>query len=852
MHAASFLIPLAAAASLATAAPSLYPGEPAGKALAEVHEKGATLSNELFTATYTTKGKGVRFGGMKAADGTPLLGSGTPLFSIRLQDGRVFDSTNMEAGKLHVNPIKHRPKSTKTAHHEAGYAISNTFTAPDDSFSVQWFAILADGSHYLRHGMAISAKKALAAREITALQFNVEPAGALSISGNTTHGRVVENDKLFIGLETPMSLMMAGKEGAVAASWTPEAWQEKSFGPAFNLPVSFRKEYGDRYAASSGPILVHLAQAEGPVNFAEKGRCDITFQYTSGAHQLNLVGVQLLSDQGQVISEDVHEGSTGIRSNRNTYHVKVPKPGKYRLRYWAQTKTEQINSAGKITLSLDQKEEEESTDDNGNDNLVRGVWEREAVLNPGQVWKVSGAVGLFAPEQKRRSFLAYIERERAVAYRPFVHYNDWYEIGIRVHDNKDPKQRISEAMWLELLEVWYRELYTKRKTKLDGFVVDDGWDDFNSLWDFHVGFPKGFSRLATETARQESGIGTWLGPVGGYGGSKQMRIDYWNRKHPKNKIDNFRLSNEEYFNAFVNRCCQMIKDYDMRYFKFDGISTKFHAKGPANIEDAEGILNVIAALRHAKPDVFINTTVGTWASPYWFFHSDCVWRQENDFDQTGNIGDPRDRWITYRDRLVHEVFVQGAPLFPINSIMTHGTMITKNGPPHVMSKDPKNCLKEMRMAFGSGSALQEIYVDTDLMEQNGGVLWDELASCIAWVRRNRDVLPDVHWVGGNPWDGTDGDIYGFAAWNMEKSTLTLRNSSDKPKTLKTTLREILDVPPDVKGKVAFRNSFDDQRKLPGLTGKAVSVDKKLKITMEPFEVIVLEGANRMKTPTEEE
>lgn len=89
---------------------------------------------------------------------------------------------------------------------------------------------------------------------------------------------------------------------------------------------------------------------------------------------------------------------------------------------------------------------------------------------------------------------------------------------------------------------------------------------------------------------------------------------------------------------------------------------------------------------------------------------------------------------------------------PINAIMTHGTIIIHNGPPRVMSKEPANCVKEMRTAFTSGSGLQEVYADAVILNQNNGQLWDEFARCIAWIRRNADVLADTHWVGGNPWD----------------------------------------------------------------------------------------------------
>ena len=61
--------------------------------------------------------------------------------------------------------------------------------------------------------------------------------------------------------------------------------------------------------------------------------------------------------------------------------------------------------------------------------------------------------------------------------------------------------------------------------------------------------------------------------MGGYGASKGKRLAHWNVKHPDNKIGNFQLSNKAHFDAFVGRCSQMVKDYHMKYFKFDGIST---------------------------------------------------------------------------------------------------------------------------------------------------------------------------------------------------------------------------------------------------------------------------------------
>lgn len=836
-----------ASQNTASAAPGLYPGSPPGKAGASADGSRYMLSNGLFKAEFSASGGSVHFEGLKASDGTVLVEGGSPLFVLRLQDGRILNSDNLSAGKVKLGNLKAIPNSPQAALRAPGKTLTALFTAPDNSFSVRWRAVLRDGSHYLRQEFKISADKEVQVDSIQALEYRFAPAaGQPVLSGNTTHGRVAVSEKLFAGLETPMSVITIGGENTTADSWSPRRWTPDSFKPVFSMPASFRRVYGDRFAAKDGPVLQRIAMSAGSVCFTRGGECRITFQIGGDKRQLHVVGVQLLDAEGRTLDEDVHSGYSGSASSDNVYVLKVPGKGEYQLRYWAEARTGSVDSRGDIELSLPLAQVKRNVSgDSGDGRVVRGCWNRKTALPAGQSWEVSGVVGLIAPRQARRSFLAYSERERAVAYRPFVHYNDWYEIGIRLHDNQNPSQRTNEKMWLDLLAVWQRELFEKRRTRVDAFVVDDGWDDFNSLWDFHIGFPKGFSRISKAANQQKAGIGAWLGPVGGYGASKKMRLDYWNRKHPKNRIDNFHLSNQEYFNAFVNRCRMMIRDYDMRYFKFDGISTKFHAKGPENTEDAEGIIRVISALRQARPDVFINATVGTWASPFWFHYADSIWRQENDFGQAGDAGDKRDRWITYRDRLVYEVFVQGAPLFPINSLMTHGTIITKNGPPRVMSRDPQNCLKEIRSAFGSGSALQEVYADHDLMNQQNGLLWDELAANIQWIRRNRDVLADVHWVGGNPWKDNDGAIYGWAAWNKKKSTLTLRNSSASEKTLHTTLREVLDVPPNLKGTVTFRNSFADQRALPGLSNRAVDIDTSIDISLHPLEVIVMEGNNQM-------
>ena len=181
----------------------------------------------------------------------------------------------------------------------------------------------------------------------------------------------------------------------------------------------------------------------------------------------------------------------------------------------------------------------------------------------------------------------------------------------------------------------------------------------------------------------------------------------------------------------------------------------------------------------------------------------------------------------------------------LHTIMTHGFILTKFGQVS-KSMDYKGIVREMRCAFACGSGMVELYNDFKLMDEiNGGKLWADLAECIDWQKRNEDVLPDIHWVGGNPWDGAKANIYGWASWNGKKATLALRNPSASAQTIKITLRKALDIPEYVSTQVIWTSSFKDQPVLNGLKmGEAIDIDKELTINMPASSVFVFEGIDQ--------
>lgn len=486
-----------------------------------------------------------------------------------------------------------------------------------------------------------------------------------------------------------------------------------------------------------------------------------------------------------------------------------------------------------------------SSKDEGNATHIEGLWRRNTTLKAGKTWNISSVVGLVAPKQLRRSFLAYSERERAVAWRPYPVYISWYELNIDRNNAQAPsyKGNMTVEQCADVVSHWKTHFYDKYQMAPKAFVWDDGWDQYGT-WTFNPNFPNGFDEPANEAKKMGTGIGAWLGPVGGYGQSGEYRRAYWRSK------GGMQLSNEDYYNFFIRCCTNMIDRYDFRFFKFDGISAQASAIGPdegtRGEENAEAIISIERAVRQKRPDIFLNTTVGTWASPFWFHFTDAVWRQEGDYGEAGDQGTDRERWITYRDRLVYQNFIQRSPVCPINTLMTHGFILSRWG---AVSKnmDYDGIVREMRCAFACGSGMVELYNDYKLMDEikdnqgNAGALWKDLAECIKWQQEQADVLPDAHWVGGNPWDGKKANVYGWAAWNGKKSVLTLRNPSTSAQTFTTTLREALDIPAYVRGKITLTHAFN-QAELDGMPiNKAIDIDTPLVLNLPGSSVFIYNG-----------
>jgi hypothetical protein len=455
-------------------------------------------------------------------------------------------------------------------------------------------------------------------------------------------------------------------------------------------------------------------------------------------------------------------------------------------------------------------------------NDVQLTLTRTLPLERGKTVDYSAVVGVVRDGQLRRDFASYVERERAHPYRPFLHYNSWYDIGYFTP--------YTEAQALDRINTVGTELHVKRGVKLDSFLFDDGWDDRSGSWHFSKDFPHGFVPLREAAAKYGAAPGVWLSPWGGYGPPAKERAERGAQAGYEIIDGGLALSGPKYYQRFHDAVMDLVKKDGINQFKFDGTGNADKVfPGSRFDSDFAAAIQLIDDIRAAKPDTFINLTTGTWASPFWLRYADTIWRDGEDDSETG-VGSTREQWITYRDAQTYRNIVLKGPLFPINSLMLHGIIYAKEN--RKLNTDPgHDFANEVRSYFASGTELQELYITPSLLSNEN---WDVLAEAANWSRANADVLRDTHWIGGDP-DRLD--VYGWAAWSPVKSIITLRNPGDHAQLAVIDLQRQLELPAGAAERFRAHSPWKADAAKPS---SVLDAAKPGTITLAPFEVLTLE------------
>ena len=833
----------------------LYPAqqEAVGEAKVATTADTYTLYNNVLAASFVKANNSLYFAGSNAMNLLP----GTEIFTVAFGSGDNVPASAMTLNSVEMQTLTGESTAVGGAEHYNGHALvaNYTYTYKGATVNIVWKAVLRDGSHYLRTEMELTGVNDVDMYNVIPLLYNVDTnaAGSTPATVGNTRGAVLMSNKIFAGLESPVAYNIVGEATGTEDNYTLTTTLDPISLTASSWTTVASASLPNRVIEATGANYPNvLAYTKEGVTLAANQKVEVTVAYTSGNHRLNFGGADLLDNANDVAASDYHSGFSGNDSNNNTFTFTAPYAGTFKIRVFVENATESVDASSTMTVKIYTPKEGATitTDVVG----IQGLWSRNTTLAAGETWKISGVVGLIAQDgsqdnsnihktQKRRSFLAYSERERAVPWRAYPCYISWYELNIDRNNAANPTNNMNANQVLDVLNHWKSDFYDVYGVGPKSFVIDDGWDNYGT-WTFHAGFPNEMRDMAAKAAEMGAGVGAWLGPVGGYGTSGNYRRKYWT-----DKGQSMVLSNPNYYATFKAAAENLTQNQgDFNFFKFDGISAQFSAVGPdtgdTGNENAEGIIRLERYVREElKRDIFFNTTVGTWASPFWYHYTDATWRQEGDYGTIGNNSIDRENWITYRDRLVYQNYVTNSPICPINTLMTHGFILSTHGQ---VSKnmDYEPARRELRCAFVCGSGMVELYNDYERMNNiNGGALWGDLAECIKWQEKNADVLPDAHWVGGNPWDGSKANVYGWASWNGTKATLALRNGGNSSQTYTFTLRDALNIPANVNGAMYFVKSFSVQDALQGFAeGQAISYDTQLTVTLPGSSLFVFDGS----------
>jgi hypothetical protein len=448
---------------------------------------------------------------------------------------------------------------------------------------------------------------------------------------------------------------------------------------------------------------------------------------------------------------------------------------------------------------------------------------RELPLRKGQTVDYSLVLGVSPPGQMRRAFLNYVERERAHPYRTFLHYNSWYDIGYG--------KPYDAAAVLDVIHAFGTELVRKRNVKLDSFLLDDGWDNTNSIWNLNRGFPNGLAPVSHAAKEYGAAVGIWLSPWGGYEEAKQQRLEAGKNYGFETNAGGFALSGPKYYVRFREVSLDFIRRDGVNQFKIDGTGNVNSVyPGSSFDSDFAAAIRLIEDWREERPDLFVNLTTGTYPSPFWLRHADSIWRGGDDHSFAG-VGTWREKWITYRDAQTYLNVVQAGPLFPLNSLMLHGLIYARQAE-HLESDPGDDFANEVHSYFGSGTQLQEMYISHALLSKNN---WDTLAEAADWSRRNAEVLRDTHWLGGDPGKL---EVYGWAAWSSAKGILTLRNPSDKRQSILVDVNQAFELPPQSPSQFLARSLWRHDRNAAPVS---LAAGQGHTFMLEPFEVLTLEA-----------
>ncbi len=407
-------------------------------------------------------------------------------------------------------------------------------------------------------------------------------------------------------------------------------------------------------------------------------------------------------------------------------------------------------------------------------------------------------VGLTPKSNVKYWFMKYLDDVRVAELVPYTLYNSWYDLRSVEYPGVPKKYWMNEKNVFRIIDEIKSNFVEKHGIKIDAFVLDDGWDVYDSDWQLRKKqFPRGMKPISDKLKEINATLGIWFGPTGGY--SFRMRRIKWMMKHGYEVVGDTNhdwqamlcIGGKNYKALFKKRVTDFVKNADVGYYKWDGL--QFSCSEPDHGHPVgeysrraimESVAEISDAVRALKPDIFLNITSGTWLSPWWLKYANTIWMQGGDYGYSDVPSlSRRDRAITYRDITLYNDFIKNDLWFPIANLMTHGIIKGElqklGGESEPIDKFTDNAV----LYFARGVAMYELYISPDILTDDE---WDALAQALKWGKANFEIMKNTEMIGGDP---AKGEPYGYAHFGENEAIIAVRNPEIKKGEITFTLSE---------------------------------------------------------------
>ena len=429
-------------------------------------------------------------------------------------------------------------------------------------------------------------------------------------------------------------------------------------------------------------------------------------------------------------------------------------------------------------------------------------------------------------------------------------YNSWYD------NMKNITDEIIQKSFFEI-EKGFTQYGV---SPLDSYVIDDGWMNYSSFWDFNDKFPNELYNSSLQVNQLASNFGLWLGPRGGYG--TQTQIAQWIANNGLGSINrqsgsDINISDARYLTKLNEDIfCEYQDKFDINYWKLDGMllepsteKSEYYVTGNPLYtisETYERWTDIFEDMRdnRAGKDLWLNMTSYTNPSPWHVQWVNSVWMQNtgdtgytNKFDATDE-----EAMLTYRDNAYYNFLNEREWQLPNKYFYNHDPVygLTANdayGRPDIEYTDDE-LRNHLYMLGTRGTAFWEYYYSYSMFDDDK---WQINAEAAKWIEDNFDILQKSQMFGGKP---ENGDIYGYSCWNGKEGILSIRNPKNVEQSYEVTYDRLIGVGEDL-GTVYGKVVVGDQKHQ---TDKALKYGDKVTYTLAPKEVLILQFGEKDETP----